>query len=522
MTDYESIKDKLSDQFWRLNNLYWIIDEHSNRVKFSMRPAQLKFFKDMWYWNILLKSRQHGFSTEIDILGLDLCLFNDNIEAGIIAHTDKDVQKIFATKVKYPYDNLLECIKERIPLVKGNARQLKFSNNSCISVGLTMRSATLHFLHVSEHGKICAKYPQKAEELRSGTIPTLHEGSYFFNESTAEGGAGDFYDACNQAMADTAEAKKNNATLNKKQAKFHFFAWWEDKKNQTDPKGIKVSDELKRYFQVLEKDHNIETTVNQQAWYALIRDGAMGLGYLMKREHPSYPAEAFEQSVEGGVFGREIADAMDQGRICFLPYDESNPVYTFWDLGVGHPTSILFVQFIGREVRIIDYHEEASRGVVYHCGVVKKKPYLYQKHYVPHDSAKRSRETATPLIDTIGELLGTSNVEIVPRTHHKSDSIEAARRIFPYCQFEKTKSVRLLKCLSFYRYEWDDSQARYKDNPVDDWSADGSDAFQGLGMVWLEMSINGKRLGSTSPIAGDLSSKTQGTYNNNLLTRGRL
>ena len=492
--------ENLKDSYWRLNNLYWIINERSERVKFKMRPAQVKFFNEMWYWNELLKSRQHGFSTEIDIIGLDLCLFNDNIEAGIIAHTKEAVQNIFATKVKYPYDNLSEAIRRRIPTIKSNANEFRFANNSWIRVALSMRSGTLKFLHISERGKICAKYPQKAIEIKTGTIPTLHEGSYFFDESTAEGGAGDFYDGCAQAQSDTAKAKAANVALNKMQCKFHFFAWHDDAKNATNPTGIDISDELKRYFAELAGTHAIELSEEQRAWYALKRDGAQGLGKLMKREHPSYPAEAFEQAVEGAVFGEELEMVRSEGRIGFQPYTESIPVYTFWDLGIGHPTAIIFVQFVKREIRVIDYHEESNRGIVYHCKVVRDKPYVYGHHYFPHDSAKRNAVTATPLIDTVEELLGVDKVTKVPRVEDKADSIQAARDIFLQCQFDAKKTTRLIKCLSFYRFEWNDDQKRFNDKPEDDWSCDGADAFQCLGLVYGYGEIDGQVLGFKGPI----------------------
>lgn len=514
-----TVKDQLSNPYWRLNNLYWIIDECSRRVKFNMRPMQERFWENLWYWNLILKSRQHGYSTEIDLIGLDLCLFNDNIEAGIIAHTLKDVQHIFATKIKYPYDNLPNAIKERIPALKDDANELRLANNSWLRVATSMRSSTLRFLHVSEHGKMCSKYPKKAEELKTGTMPALHEGSYFFDESTADGGAGDFYDACQQAMADTAR-EKEGIPLHKKQARFHSAMWHEDPKNQIEPTGITISDELRRYFGELRTDYNIELSERQMAWYALTRDGAMGLGRLMKREHPSHPAEAFEQSVEGAVFAIELEKVRSEGRIRFLPYEEGQPVYTFWDLGVGHPTAVLFVQFIAEEVHIIDYHEEAGRGITYHCKVVKDKPYLYDKHYLPHDVSKRSLETATPLLDTVGELLGVNNVIRTERIKHKGDSIQAARQVFPHCFFDKQKTTRLIKCLSFYRFEWDDEAQRYKDIPEDDWSADGSDAFQELGKVWLMHSIGGKRLGSTAPLLARSSGVKKSAWNDHILTRG--
>jgi len=508
------------DPYWRLNNLYWIIDEHSNRVKFQMRYAQSEFYNNMWYWNELLKSRQHGFSTLIDIIGLDLCLFNDNVEAGIVAHTLKDVQHIFETKIKYPYENLPEKIKEIIPAIKCDANEIKLANNSWLRVATSMRSSTLRFLHVSERGKMCSKYPKKAEELKTGTIPTLHEGSYFFDESTAEGGAGDFYEGCMQAQADTVREQKEGIKLSKMQCRFHFFAWFDDPKNATEPRGITVSDELTRYFKFLQADHGIDLSPEQKAWYALKRDGAQGLGRLMKREHPSYPAEAFEQAVEGAVFGEELEKAKSEGRIRFLPYQENEPVYTFWDLGVGHPTAIGFVQFIKEEVRIIDYHELTGRGIVYHCKIVKDKPYIYGQHYVPHDARKRSRETEIPTLDTMRELLGHNKVTLVERCQAKGDSIQAARMVFPHVFFDTKKTTRLVKCLGFYRYEWDDESQRFRDHPEDDWSCDAADMFQCLGTAWVKLSIGGKRLGRTISMVGDIGNKQSAWSNNNTLTRG--
>lgn len=440
-----------------------------------------------------MKSRQHGFTTLIDLIALDLCLFNDNIEAGIIAHTLKDVQHIFATKIKYPYENLPPSILSMRPALKCDANELKLANNSWLRVATSMRSSTLRFLHVSEHGKLCAKYPLKAEELKTGTMPTLHEGSYLFIESTAEGGGGDFYDACMQSQADTV-LEKRGKKLNKKQSRFHFFPWYADPKNKTIPGCIDIKPELSRYFDDLQNKHNVILTEEQKSWYALTRDGAMGLGRLMKREYPSTPAEAFEQSVEGAIFAEEIEKAREEGRIRGVPYNPDKPVVTFWDLGVGHPTTIIFAQVEYDHINLIDYHEEANRGIVYHCEVVNNKPYEYAMHYVPHDVSKRSRETGTPLIDTMGELLGTDKVYRVDRTLNKGDSIEAARQVFGGCYFDSKRLTRLLKCLGFYRYEWDEDFGKYSDKPVDDWSADGADAFQCMGMVVKYHDIRGRGL----------------------------
>lgn len=477
------LKKDLSNPLWRLNNLYWIINERGRRVKFKMRPVQRYLWDNLWQWNVILKSRQHGFTTLIDLIGLDYALWNDNVEAAIIAHTLKDVQHIFATKIKYPYENLPEEIKKRIPALKDDGNTLHLANNSWVRVALSMRSSTLNFLHISEHGKICAKYPKKAEELKTGTLPALHEGSYLFIESTAEGGAGDFHDTCITAQSDTVK-EKQGISLNKQQCRFHFFAWFQDKKNQCEPEGIVISDELKRYFGELKEKHGIELNAYQMAWYALKRDGPMGLGVKMKREHPSTPEEAFEQSVEGAIYAEEMGNIRSEGRIRFEPHQTNHRVYTFWDIGIGNSTAIVFAQFIGSKINIIDYIEGSGRGSNYYAKLIKDKDYVYGMHYLPHDVINKEKSDGIVLLDKIENLLGVNKVARVVRPGTKQDGIEAVRLLLPHCFFDTVKTDRLIKCLCYYRYEWDETLSKFSEKPLHDWASDGADAIQTMALQW--------------------------------------
>ena len=119
------------------------------------------------------KARQLGISTFVCLLFLDRCLFNSNKSAGIIAHTLEDSQHMFR-RVKYAYDNLPGVIKKEIMCDNDTSQMLKFSNGSSLRVGTSLRSSTFQYLHISEFGKICAKYPDKAEEIVTGS---KHSGS---------------------------------------------------------------------------------------------------------------------------------------------------------------------------------------------------------------------------------------------------------------------------------------------------------------------------------------------------------
>src|SRR5207253_7657767 len=150
--------------------------------QFRLNWAQEELYHSMWYCNLILKARQIGLSTFICILFLDRCIFNENLSAGIIAHTMEDGQQIFR-RIKFAYDNLPQELKSIVTADNDTSQMLKFSNGSSIRVGTSLRSSTMQYLHISEFGKICSQYPDKAREIMTGSLNTLGIGQYVFIES---------------------------------------------------------------------------------------------------------------------------------------------------------------------------------------------------------------------------------------------------------------------------------------------------------------------------------------------------
>src|SRR5262245_49079207 len=288
----ESRLSQFSDWRWRLNNLYWIVDKEGRRTQFKMNWAQENLFDGMHYCNVILKARQLGFTTFIQIFMLDACLFNSDLRAGTIAHRLEDARTIFRDKVKYPYDSLPDGLRNRIRKVSDSAEELLLSNNSSIRVGTSLRSGTLQYLHISEYGKLCAQFPEKAREVRTGALNTLQAGQVVFIESTAEGKEGHFFEMC-----ETAQTKQRMGTrLTPLDFKFHFYPWWREPSYELDPEGVTIGDDLRKYFEKLESCDGIQLSDRKRAWYAKKIETQLE---DMKREYPSTPAEAFEASIEG-------------------------------------------------------------------------------------------------------------------------------------------------------------------------------------------------------------------------------
>jgi hypothetical protein len=159
-----------------------------------------------------------------------------------------------------------------------------------------MRSSTLQYLHISEFGKICAKYPDKAREIVTGALNAIAPGQYVFIESTAEGREGYFYDMCKEAQA----ARDANKLLSQLDFRFHFFPWWLHNDYKLDSEA-QAAPSYVDYFNALEGQINAKLTPSQQAWYI---KRASTQSEDMKREFPSTPEEAFEVSNEGLYYGK--------------------------------------------------------------------------------------------------------------------------------------------------------------------------------------------------------------------------
>jgi hypothetical protein len=172
---------KLKSRRWRLNHLYTCNTKTGQVIPFQLNWAQEALLDGLHHCNLILKARQLGFTTFLQIYMLDACLFNSNIRAGTIAHKLDDARVIFRDKIRDVYDRLPQALREAIPVIKDSADELVFANNSSIRVSTSMRSGTLQYLHISEYGQLCAKFPDKAREVRTGALNTVQAGQVVFH-----------------------------------------------------------------------------------------------------------------------------------------------------------------------------------------------------------------------------------------------------------------------------------------------------------------------------------------------------
>lgn len=467
------ITDQFADQLWRLHNLYWIMNKDGKKVLFQPNWAQVELLENMRQNHLVLKARQLGMSTFLQILGLDSAAFSDGFNAVTIAHEREALEKLFRRNVRFPYDHLPDGLREALNAKSERAHELVFSNDSSVSVSLSTRSGTVQYLHVSEFGKICAKKPLMAVEVVSGAFESVPESGTIVIESTAEGQHGYFYDYCQEAL-NRMEARRPPASG---EWSLTFLPWWRHPEYVANPKGVVITKPLMEYFKKLEPQIGQKLGPARRAWYAI---KWKRLGDKMKREHPSTPKEAFEQTLEGAYYAEQMTDVRATGRICKVPHDPATKVHTWWDLGVDDATAIWFVQRAGREWHAIDYQEITGEGLGamarFLAEKAKERKFFYGEHIGPHDLKVRELgNDAKRRVDAAAEL--GVDFSICP-DHSVADGIEAVRSILPLFYFDEEHCAEGIKTLDSYRKEWDEVRGTYRNKPLHDWASHGADAFR--------------------------------------------
>jgi hypothetical protein len=494
-------KQAVGLKFFRLCVFYYIKDKDGNKVRFKPNAAQTLYYEMSHQNDIILKARQLGFTTFKMIHDLDTCLFKKNYSAGCIAHNDKDSKDIYRNKIRFAYQNIppslirmLEVsLKYKFPVpVNDKDNGYVFSNGSSIGVSTGYRGGTLQSLHISEFGKICKRYPEKAREIVTGAFNSVGKNCTKTIESTAEGKQGYFFDYCDEAEKRDIRGKKP-ASL---EFKFHFFPWWKDPDYSINEE-VFIPQRLVDYFVELKSKHGVELTQGQMNWYALTEKTQ---GEDMKREYPSTSKEAFEQAIEGAYYANQFIKIYSEGRITDISkWENEGDVNTAWDIGIGDSTAIWFYRLVGNEIHILHYYENSGESLGHYIKYIddigKLNKWSYGKHNAPHDinnrefasKGKTRKQLAKEGIEYNG-VTYSIDFEVVPKLG-VMDGIEIARNTLKDCVFDEVGTEQGVKCLENYRKEWNEKLGAWRDNPLHDWSSHGADAFR-----YLAVAENGRRV----------------------------
>ena len=192
---------------------------------------------------------------------------------------------------------------------------------------------------------------------------------------------------------------------------------------------------------------------------------------------------SFEAAIQGAYWGREMAAAEADGRICDVDVDINEPVCTAWDLGVRDATAIWFFQILAGGINVVDYYEASGVGLDHYAEAVRAKRYQVGPCFVPHDAQVKEWGSGRTRIEQM-QALGFE-VRMVPN-HRLMDGIGAARETLARTRFDRLRCADGIEALKQYRADFDEERKVQKPTPLHDWTSHAADAFRYLAMVWRE------------------------------------
>jgi len=181
-------------------------------------------------------------------------------------------------------------------------------------------------------------------------------------------------------------------------------------------------------------------------------------------------------NIPGSIFGSEMEQLQEDGKITTCPYDPSLRVDTYWDLGLNDSTAIWFAQTSrGGAVSVIDYYEVRNEGLPHFVGVLEDKEYLYGTHNAPHDIEVRELGTGRSRREVAYDL--GINFRVVPKLPIE-DGIHAVKMMLPRCMFDVKNCKDGIEALRHYHRAYNERTRSFRATPVHDWTSHGADAFR--------------------------------------------
>lgn len=185
---------------------------------------------------------------------------------------------------------------------------------------------------------------------------------------------------------------------------------------------------------------------------------------------------SFTLGIQGSYYAKYLGEARDEDRIGHVPHDKHGRVFTSWDIGLDC-TAICFFQYVGNEVHVIDYYERKDEEMSHFAQVIQSKPYIYDDHFAPSDSAKRELKNKQSIRGIVSEL--GVDFTVLPTIDISLDrGIECTRALFPRVWIDEKRCDGLIRALENYRRVWDDEFKIYRSKPVHDRWSHGADAFR--------------------------------------------
>jgi len=195
---------------------------------------------------------------------------------------------------------------------------------------------------------------------------------------------------------------------------------------------------------------------------------------------------SFVAAIQGSVYWKQIEEAQQNGQFREVPYDPKLLVHTVWDLGKNDTNVIGFYQNAGTSVRKIRTLSGSKKGLLEWIKEVKDLPYVYGKHFAPHDievsdytlNGEQSRKDLAKEHGLDFEVIPNVSIE---------EGIDAGRRFFKRLYVDNTHNEEWIEAIPQYAYKYDEERKIFLKVPNHDWTSHFADEHRYAALVYDKM-----------------------------------
>jgi phage terminase large subunit len=199
----------------------------------------------------------------------------------------------------------------------------------------------------------------------------------------------------------------------------------------------------------------------------------------------------FKTVFDGAYYAEHLTRAKQEGRIGRVAADPLMTIRLFVDIGgtgaKADAFTIWAAQFIGREIRVLNYYEAVGQPLATHLAWCRENGYTPDRaqFWLPHDGATNDKVFAVSYESALREA--GYKVTVVPNQGAGAAKfrIEAARRLFPAIWFNADTTEAGRDALGAY-HEKKDEKRGIGLGPNHDWASHGSDSFGLMCVVYEE------------------------------------
>lgn len=229
----------------------------------------------------------------------------------------------------------------------------------------------------------------------------------------------------------------------------------------------------------------------------------MGVAIFLQEYYCSW-----DTAIPGQVYGQELRDLEEQGRLANFPHNPELPVFAALDIGHSDSTAIWFWQDVMGTPRIIDHIRENRKAPDWYAGAMKgeklqidivgnsiqvsklgawpehahRQAYDIRAVFLPHDARAR---TFAAKGKTVQEQFMSvfDNVYIVPNLSLQ-DGIAATRGFLRKACFHEPRTRDGYEAVKQYRYRYDEQKQDFSPRPEHDWTSHDADALRYMAIAY--------------------------------------